>query len=122
MTDEISVGELTRQVASVLLRFEHLATRLDESYVAKQFFELYRENLNRTIGELAKDIETAARKESLQDKVDRSDFTPLKSRVDDLDRRVKKLEDNLGWIVKIVLTFVVLTVLGAVFVASGLQK
>jgi Na+/serine symporter len=36
-----------------------------------------------------------------------------------LEARVKRLEENLQWIVRIVITFVVLGVLGAVFVTQG---
>lgn len=122
MTDDISVGELSRQVAQTLQRFEQLLTRLDDSYVSKNLYDLYSRGVDKALAELERAVAEAARKESLTDKADRSDLQPLKDKADALELRVKKLEENISWIVKIVLTFVVLAILGAVFVTAGIQK
>lgn len=121
-TEGITTGELSRQVAGVLLRFEHLATRLDESYVPKQLYELYRQGVDKALAELEASVRTFATKEALGEKVDRSELAAVQQEVTRLESRVKSLENNLQWIVRIVLTFVVVGVLGAVFVSAGLQK
>lgn len=109
MTGDIGVGELSRQVAQVLTRFERLATRLDESYVSKQLYELYVASTSAAITDLK------------VDKIEKSELLIITASVTALELRVKSLESNLQWIVRLVVAFVVTAILGAVFVASGLH-
>lgn len=109
MAEDISVGELSRQVAQVLTRFERLATRLDESYVSRQLYELYVASANANITDLK------------ADKVEKSELIIVTASVTAIELRVKSLENNLQWIVRLVVAFVVTAILGAVFVASGLH-
>lgn len=122
MADDITVGELSRQVANTLSRFEQLLTRLDDSYVSKNLYDLYTRGVDSALSALDKEVNEAATRRELQEKVAKGDLQPLKDKVDALDARVEKLEENITWIVRIVLTFVVVGILGAVFITAGLQK
>jgi hypothetical protein len=114
-TDDISVGELSRQVQQALVRFEHLAARLDSAFVSKSLYDLYAQGTDKDIAEINSKLATLATKESLT-------FKAEKSVVENHDREIKSLKDNMQWVVRTVLTFVILAVLGAVFVVNGLQK
>lgn len=113
--EDISVGELSRQVQSALQRLENLATRLDTAFVSKQLYDLYTAGNDKDIHEINQKLATLATKESLT-------FKAEKSVCDNHEREIKALKDNMQWVVRTVLTFVILAVLGAVFVVNGLQK
>jgi hypothetical protein len=120
MSDEgVSVGELSRQVRDVLLRFQGLAERLDNTYVSKEFFALYQSLVDKSLKALEDAVAKAAVAEALKtietDKVDKTSFDELKKRVD-------AFEDDKKWLIRLVATFIILGVLGAVFVASGPPK
>lgn len=105
MTDAPTTGELSRQVQSVLSRFEGLVVRLDESFVSKNLYDLFKQLIEQQISDLRRTQDTLTTKEQLAA----------------LEVRVKSLENNLQWIVRIVVTFVVLGILGAVFVSGGIH-
>lgn len=124
MSDEpISVGELSRQVRDVLLRFQTLAERLDQSYMSKEVFDLWQRLINGEIAQLqiklTEAIETAKRK------ADADDLTTLKlekantAEVSGIDNRVKSLEDNQKWVVRLVLSLIIVAVITGVLITSG---
>ena len=108
MTDDgIGVGELARQVRDVFSRLEGLATRLENQFVRTDIFNLYKENVNTALAavqEKNRGLES--------DKVDKASFDALQS-------RVAQLEDERKWLTRLVIGFIILGILGAVFVASG---
>lgn len=98
--DGISVGELSRQVRDVLLRFQGLADRLDTAYVSKEFYNLSQQLVDKSLKAL-------------------EDGKASKSSVEELQKRIDDLEDDKKWLVRLVLSFIIIAILGAVFVASG---
>jgi hypothetical protein len=124
----VSLGELSRRLTDVFTRFEGLARRLEDGqFVSTQLYQQYKENVNQALAALERrvnDIENgkvskntfdpiAAQVKSLDtDKIDKSVFDSLVS-------RVAQLEDDKKWLVRLVLGFIVLGILGAIFVASG---
>lgn len=99
----IGIGELSRQVRDVLLRFEGLATRLDTSYVQKELYNLRQEVIDKSFLALEKD-------------------KAENSTVEELRKRIESLEDDKKWLVRLVIGFIILAILGAIFVASGVPK
>lgn len=127
MTDDgVGIGELSRQVRDVLTRFEVLANRLDHSYVRVDNFTLYKDlvkqsistlelsvkSLQNTAAALARAEELANTKKELEDKADHGEVVALSD-------RVKKLEDDKTWLIRLVGAFIILGVLGAIFVAQS---
>jgi hypothetical protein len=106
--DGIGVGELARQVRDVFAKLESLATRLESGqFVRTDIFGLYRENVNQALAGLEKEAK------SIQDgKVAHADFKALEA-------RVVALEDERKWLIRLVLGFIILGILGAIFVATG---
>lgn len=126
--ESVTVGELARQVRDVFSRFEGLARRLEDGqFVRTDLYGLYKENVNQSLFALERAVESLEKSKASQaahivvvdkvkdledDKVDRTEHTSL---VD----RVAQLEDDKKWLVRLVIGFIVLGVLGAIFVASG---
>ena len=106
-SEGISVGELARQVRDVLTRLEGLAIRLETQFVRTDIFALYKENVNTALMGAQEKIKTHD-----DSKVDRSAFSALET-------RVSQLEDERKWLIRLVIGFIILGVLGAVFAASG---
>lgn len=117
--DGVGVGELSRQVQEVLMRFERLAAGLESQFVRKDTYTVYQQlvdqairNLQGTVGKLAT-LETAS---SLKSEVDgKASDGALKG----LEQRVSELEDDRKWLVRLVLGFIILGVLGALYVVGG---
>lgn len=124
MTDQgPSVGELSRQVREVLLRFQSLAERLDQSYMSKEVFDLWQRLIDgrvKSVGEKCNETLGVAQK-----KADQEDLVALKqdkanvSELNALNERVKSLEDNQKWVVRLVLGLILVAVVSAVLVTSG---
>lgn len=126
--DEVSLGELSRRLTDVFTRFEGLARRLEDGqFVSTQLYLQYKEAVNQALSALerrVKDLEdgkvgkntfdgVAAQMKALDtDKVDKMVF-------DAVVTRVAQLEDDKKWLVRLVLGFIVLGILGAIFAASG---
>lgn len=96
MTGEGSpgLGELARQVRDVLVRFETLGARLEQQFVRVDIFQLSQKSLEQDI----RDAETKSSKDNER-----------------LSERVRSLEDNLKWVVRLLVSFVLLGVLGMAF-------
>ena len=101
---DISIGELSRRFSEVLVRLDGIARRLEEGqFVRTDLYIEYRRGVQREFEA------TNNRLQSLEtNKIDKS-----------AEDRIKKLEDTNTWLIRLVIGFVVLAVLGAVFAASG---
>lgn len=103
-----SLGELSRQVRDVFARFEGLARRLEDGqFVRTDLYILYRESVNGALAILQERMKAFE-----SNKIDKADL-------DVLEKRIAQLEDDKKWLVRLVLGFIVLGVLGAVFAISG---
>lgn len=124
----ISLGELSRRLTDVFTRFEGLARRLEEGqFVRTELYLVYKEQVNAALSgvqqktrelENHKASKTAFSgleskvKEIDNDKVDKTEFASLVS-------RVTKLEDDKTWLVRLVIGFIILAVLGVYFASGG---
>lgn len=109
MADDLSVGigELARQVRDVFSRIEGIAQRLESGqFVRTDLYNLYKESIDARIGQLLASIALLTS--------NKADDLVVKA----LEARVAQLEDDKKWLVRLVLTFVVLAVLAAAFAAS----
>lgn len=103
-----SLGELSRQVRDVFARFEGLARRLEDGqFVRTDLYVLYRQNVDQALATLQERVRGYE-----ANKIDKGDL-------DGLEKRVAQLEDDKKWLVRLVLGFIVLAILGAVFAVSG---
>jgi hypothetical protein len=121
----VGVGELSRQVRDVLQRLEGLAVRLETQFVRGDNFSLYKQLVDQAILQLqglVKDIET-----TLRVTPDAADVTALSVRIDSkaskseleaIQKRVAELEDDKKWITRLVIAFVVIGIISAVFVVQ----
>ena len=132
--DTPGIGELSRQVRDVLVRFEGLATRLETQFVRNDNFNLYKQLVDQAIFNLQGTVAAMARADKLADvegdmakKADVNYVTGLNKRVetkaakdvvDALVKRVDDLEDDRKWLIRLVIGFIILAVLGAVFAVS----
>ena len=124
---DLTPGELSRRVQELLLQFESLLRKVEERYVQKETLELIREGINTAILGLQRSYEALDRT-----KADQSEFLGLKSNVDALALSkadeselkaikddVDELKDHNKWLFRLVGSFVILAILGAVFAAGG---
>lgn len=88
-----TIGELARRLDEVVTRFEALANRLDTTYVRQELFISYQ-------------------------KLAEIEHTRLSDANDVLKGRVAELEDGRKWISRLIIGFIVLAVLGAVFTVA----
>lgn len=114
----VGIGELSRQVRDVLARFEGLATRLDSSYVRRDNFDLYSQLVNQALAGLQDGVKKLASAEAVNNLAADIEGKASKGQVDSLETRIKDLEDDKRWLVRLVATFIILGVLGAVFAVS----
>jgi hypothetical protein len=104
--DEISIGELARQLKDVVTRLEGVMRRLDNGqFVRTDVFNRYEESVVSKISKLERDTD---------DKAAKSEFNQLAV-------RVSKLEDEKTWITRLVISFIILAVLGIVFSTTGMR-
>lgn len=124
---DIGVGELSRQVREVLVRFEGLAARLETQFVRSDNFGLYKQLVDQALVHLQSDASEL--KQALEKLPAATDLENLKSQIGNkastssvttLEERIKDLEDDRRWLTRTVIGFIVLGVLGAVFVAARL--
>lgn len=120
--DGVGIGELSRQVRDVLVRFEGLATRLETQFVRSENFQLYKQLVDTAISNLQQRVSELASAEQMKNL--REDVDGLgqgkasKNELTNLERRVADLEDDKKWLVRLVVGFIILGVLGAVFAVS----
>ncbi len=107
MTGDISIAELARQVQEVLRRFQGLADRLDTSYVSKEVFDLYKRSIDQSLTNASTNCSNLER-----DKAEKLAF-------DDAIRRIANIEDNMKWIVRLLLALIVVAVVGTVISTGG---
>lgn len=112
------VGELSRQVRDVLVRFEGLATRLETQFVRSDNFNLYKQLVDQAIANLQALVATLARADKVEDLERDMIDKASSSSVDALTKRVNDLEDDKKWLTRLVIGFIILGVLGAVFAVS----
>jgi DNA-binding PucR family transcriptional regulator len=105
--NDIGVAELARQVRDVLMRFQALADRLDSAYTSKEMFSLYKILVDQALATLQEKVNNLDR-----DKVE-------KSIADSTDQRLKKLEDNQTWLVRLLVSLIIVAVVGTVIVTGG---
>jgi hypothetical protein len=106
--DEMSLGELSRRLADVFLRLEGMAQRLEGgAYVRTDLYAVNQLSNERQMKALETQIAALEK-----DKAERDALGPIEA-------RVVQLEDDRKWLIRLVLAFVVMAVLGTIFVASG---
>lgn len=104
---DVGVAELARQVRDVLARFQALADRLDNAYTTKEMFSLYKILVDQSL-------------KSLQDKVVELDRDKAeKMTTGTLDQRVANLEDNQKWVVRLLVSLIIVAVVSLVVVTGG---
>ena len=111
-----TVGELSRQLRDVLLRVTEVATKLEAQFVRKDLFEMNQLLLQNADSNNKTEIE--ALKQGLRE-AERGFVS--REVVESLEKRIAELEDNNKWLMRLVVTFIILGVLTAVFAASGIQ-
>lgn len=126
--DSVTVGELARSVRDVFGRLEGLARRLEDGqFVRTDIYILYKENVNQALAALERRVSemesskvSKTAHEGLVEKVSSLDSDKAeKSTLASMDARVAQLEDDKKWLVRLIIGFIILGVLGAVFAASG---
>lgn len=116
--DGPGVGELSRMVRDVLVRFEGLASKLETQFVRNDNFQLYKQLVDQAISGLQDSAKNFARLDRITDlekdlveKAGSPEFKALKDRVTDL-------EDDKKWLTRLLIGFIILAVLAAVFAVS----
>jgi hypothetical protein len=116
--DGPSVGELARQVQEVLSRFTGLATRLETQFVRSDNFELYKELVKQAFKALETTMALLARSDRVEELArgmeDKADNEAFKALV----KRVSELEDDKKWLTRLIIGFIILAILGAIFYVS----
>lgn len=117
---EIGVGELSRQVRDVLVRFEGLATRLDGQFVRDDNFRLYQRLVDQAIASLQKAVQELASLEMVKNLKTEVDAKASKGQVAGLEEDIKELQDDKKWLIRLIVGFIVMGVLTAVIVIPKL--
>lgn len=108
MSNEGGVQEARDRVNELIERFSALTDKIDQIYVRKDSFDSYKE--------LAAQVNSNSKQIFTQELA--SVESRIKTQIDLLESRVKELEGDKQWLTRLVLSFVVLGVLLAVFVVS----
>ena len=116
--EEVGIGELSRQVRDVLLRFEGLATRLETQFVRNDNFALYKQLVDVELAKLLDVVKTLATVERIASLEEQVKKMASKDEVKPLAEKVADLEDDKKWLVRLVIGFIILGVLGALFAVS----
>jgi ubiquinone biosynthesis protein UbiJ len=105
----MSAGELSRRMSEVLSRFEGLTKRLEEQFVRRETMQLLQDNITLTLSQVKEKIteldNTAAERKEL----------------DALAERIKQLEDDKKWLIRLVIGVVIVAVLGLVIATGGVR-
>jgi hypothetical protein len=89
----MSMAELARRLDEVAQRFEALANRLDTTYLRREIFNSYRELADASVKSQSE-------------------------RMDEMKARITELEEGRKWLSRLVIGFIVVAVLGAVFTVA----
>lgn len=116
--DGVGIGELSRQVQQVLIRFEGLAARLETQFIRKETYDMYKQLVDQAISQLQDTVKSLASAETARNLREEVDKKASKGQVEGLEQRVVELEDDRKWLIRLVLGFIVLSILGAIFVVS----
>lgn len=120
---ELTPGELSRRVQELLLQFEALLRKVEDRYVQKDLLELIREGIDAQIKALgAADAaleQTKASSNELQNLRNMIDGKADRAELQGVREDVDELKGHNQWLFRVVGTFIVLGILGAVFVAGG---
>ena len=120
---DLTPGELSRRVQELLLQFEALLHKVEDRYVQKENLELIREGINTAILGLQQSYQAIDRS-----KVDQSELLGLKSVIETkadkgelqaIKDDVDELKDHNKWLFRVIGSFIILAILGAVFAAGG---
>ena len=114
----IGVGELSRQVRDVLVRMEGLAGRLESQFIRTDNFVLYKQLVDTAISQLQQAVAKLPPAEVVTQLSKDMEDTVSKGTHAALVKRVEDLEDDKKWLIRLVLGFIVLGVLGAVFAVT----
>lgn len=105
--NDYTVAELARTVANALSRMEALAARLEGGqFVTSEVFRLYRETA---------ELRFQTIQSELNNVVSRGEYNALKD-------EVESLKDDKKWLTRLILGFIVLALLGLIFVAGGVPN
>lgn len=134
-SSDMSIGELSRQVRDVLMRFERLATSLETQFVRSDNFQLYKELVNQAIVQMQEVLRSCARVEALQGidtelkkKATLEQLAALEARisskadkviVDTIVSEISEIQDDKKWITRLVIGFIVLGILAVIFSVNG---
>lgn len=104
MSEDIGLGELSRSVANALVRIEGVAARLESGqFVRSDVYDLQMKSIQASLDTLIKNsVTTEAHTEA--------------------KNRIQKLEEANTWLVRIIISFVVVAVLTFVFSQTGGAK
>ena len=104
---DVGVHELARQVRDVLTRFQLLAERLDNTYTTKEMFSLYKTLVDQSLT-------------TLQEKFNKLDNEKMETSVGaDISRRLTKIEENQTWLVRLLVSLIIVAIVGTVLVTGG---
>jgi hypothetical protein len=117
---DVGVGELSRQVRDVLVRFEGLATRLDGQFVREDNFKLYQRLVDQAILSLQNAVKELASLETVKNLRFEVEGKASRGQVAGLEEDIKELQDDKKWLVRLIVGFIVMGVLAAVIVIPKL--
>jgi hypothetical protein len=101
---EYTVAELAREVQRALASMSSLAARLEGGqFMSSQVFSVWSQGLDNRL-------------KTLEEKVNsKADVEKAKA----IEAEINSLKDDRKWLVRLLVTFIVMTVLGVVFAAAG---
>lgn len=108
---DITPGELGRRMQDVLTRFGSLVETIETRYVRKDLLDLYKEGIASQIAGYKAALDALEKSA-----VDKDTYVAEKAA---LEKRVSELEDSNKWLFRLVVGFIILAVLGAVFTAAN---
>lgn len=105
-------------VRDVLVRFEGLVTRLETQFVRTDVFDYYKQLVETDIKRLNIAADRAADKEKFREIEVDMEKKVSKGELTALEKRILNLEDDKKWLVRVVISFIVVGVLTAIFAVA----
>lgn len=132
------IGELQRALQAVLVRFETLATKMDTQFVQKENFNVWQRLFDETIHGIRDTLKVMG--EARDSQATKEDITLLradhdrdfallrsdldkkasKGQIEDVVKDVTELQDDKKWLQRVIYGFIVIAILGALFVRESL--